>query len=359
MIRILIIILLITSNYTIGQDSISPEKDDLIKNLGSNTIDKINKKFVIISDTTELNLNSSDELIIPTNSNNKTKVVIVKEKNSFDFLKYLLPILTLLLGIGINKFLDKQLNKKKINKSGERWIAELRSLKEPLIKQVQSLQEFLKEHEKEEFKIPRLEIYSSLNGDIFKSLDKNELIQFIENNNKKLKFTEIVKISNKIHGYTSILIHLSETLKEKFNKFLSGVSLHTTSLSKNLQSFLRAFADFGVYIERQTENPMLDARYKPIAELYKEHITPYLNEGDYNVFVLDKDFFMPIIDILSHQRFDESIKPLTRATTSCLDDIKGIRFEKKYMTDNVKTILEHYNEQIENLDKIINKIEKH
>jgi len=99
-------------------------------------------------DTVELTLKNNEELSIPVDSNSPAKIIMIQEKSKSDFFKYLFPILTLLLGIWIKEVLDKRNNKKKIKKTGERWVAELRSLEEPLIKQIEVLEEFLAEHKK-------------------------------------------------------------------------------------------------------------------------------------------------------------------------------------------------------------------
>ena len=165
---------------TINKASKNQEK----KTISSNR-EVINKTKLI--DTTTLNFENK-EITIPSNRQNTTKIVIVKEKEKTDWLKYSLPVFTLLLGIWIKEILEKHSNKTKIKKSGERWIAELRSLKEPLEQQIKSLQKFQTENDTNEFEIPNLGLYSSVSGDIFKSLDKSELIKFIEQNNKDLDF---------------------------------------------------------------------------------------------------------------------------------------------------------------------------
>lgn len=185
-----------STNLNIEKDDSFPKKqsEKVIQKDKTTAIHTVSKNNIPIIDTTRLSFTSSGELTIPIATNGLTKVVMIKEKSKFDFFRYLLPIFTLLLGIYIKEVLDERSEKKKIKKSGERWVAELRSIEEPLIKQIQTLKEFNEEHKKGEFTIPRIKVFSSLNGEVFKSLDKNELIQFIQMNNEKSEFNEIVKI---------------------------------------------------------------------------------------------------------------------------------------------------------------------
>lgn len=311
------------------------------------------------NDTIELLIKNNDKLDIPITNDRVTKVILAKEKSKFDFLGYLLPILTLLLGIWIKEYLDKENESKKIKKSGERWIAELRSLEEPLKKQIQTLKEFKEEHEKEEFNIPTIKFYSALNGEVFKSLDKNELIQFIEINNKKSAFEDIVLISNQTHGFTSILIHLHDSLKEKFNKFLNETSKYVDALNSSLQSFGVAFADYGVELEMELKaDPSGDKRYKPLADLYSDYIIPHLEDGKFNPYELKQEFFLPTLKILSQNRFDPRIKPMLIAVNAALNAIKGIEMEKHYMTKIINKMIGYYEKQLEDLEVVVKKINK-
>lgn len=357
--RLLTTYLILFTVFAFSQDSIGIQLDSLTEEKQTVLSDSILKESLKTDDTIILDFDKN-ELLIPLERDNLTKVVMVKEKSKVDWLKYLLPIFTLFLGIWIKERLEKRSNKKKIKKSGERWIAELRSLEEPIKKQIQSLEEYAKDHEKEDFKIRNLQVYSSLNGELFKSLDKNELIKYIELNNKKTDFKEIVKISNSTNGYVSILVHLYETLREKFNRYLSGTSKHTTSLSLSLQEFSSAFKDYGVELEKELQSdPLDDVRYKPIAELYSSQIMPNLKEGKFNPFVLRKEFFLPLVDILAYLRLDPRTKGLASAMTNGLNAIKGIELEKDYMSKNLNSIITQYKEQLTELDKLINKIAKH
>lgn len=357
-IRILIIITVFTTVNLYCQDSIGQKTDSLKGEISIQSADSSENRNSQKSDTTTLDF--KNELTIPISKDNLTKVVMVKEKTKVDWLKYLLPIFTLFLGIWVKEIIEKRSDKKKIIKSGERWITELQSLEEPIKEQIESLKSFLEEHEKEEFKIPRLQIYSSLSGEVFKSLDKNDLIKFIELNNKKKNFKEIVKISNRTNGYVSILVHLHETLQEKFKNYLSGTSTHTTSLSLSLQSFNSAFRDYGVELERELgSDPYNDPRYRPIADLYSAQIMPYLQGGEFNPFILERNFFIPLVRILADLRLDPRTKELASSMTAGLNAIKGIQLEKGYMSENVNTVLKHYEEQLEELEKVINDIKKH
>jgi len=335
--------------FTFGQSSIETRTDTLdVKK--SNTIvskqktDTINK----ISDTLDLNCKKRKCSL---------KVQMVKEESPIEFLKYLLPIFTLLLGIAINKTLDYWSDKKKIKKAGKRWIGEIRCLETPMKTQIEVLEAFLITHSKETFETPKLAIYSILNCEIFKSLDKGELLKYIKFN-KKSDYKEIVKASNTIHGYINIITNLYETLKVVFENYKSDASNYVNSMNNNLQLLLREFADYGVLLEKELgTDPVNDSRLRPILDLISKHIQPKRQTGDYNVFELENVFFIPLLSILSHLRLDERTRNLSVYTSNCLNDIKGIRMEKKYLTDNMTYIIDSYKKQLKDIENIINIIE--
>lgn len=357
--RIFTTCLILFSVFAFCQNSIEIKVDSLTKETEQILSDNTSNKRAKTNDTTTLDFDKN-ELIIPLNKSGSTKVVMVKEKSKVDWLKYLLPLFTLFLGIWVKGFLEKRSNKKKIKKSGERWIAELRSLREPLEQQIESLEKFQAENDTEEFEIPNLGLFSAVNGEVFKSLDKSELIKYIELKNKKLDFKIIIKISNRTNGYISILEHLHKTINDKFDKYLEGISKHTSEFTKNIQAFNLAFADYGVALEKELGvDPVNDPRYRPLVDLYTEHIIPHLTDGKFNPYLLDEQFFLPIVNILSHYRLEPQTKPLSIVITACLSSIKALRMEKHYITENIKALIILYQKQLEDLDEITSLLEKH
>ncbi len=358
-----LLVLILISSTSFGQ---------IKKNEG---ITKDSNKNKAISDSNLISKSkksNSKETLIPIEPNRDTKIILVKEKGETDYPKYLLPIFTLLLGIAINKILDRLADRKKTKRTGERWIVELRSTEEPIKEQITSLKEFKEGLENQNFEHPRLSIFTAINGELFKSLDKNDLIKYIELKNKKPwykkpyatnkkakleEYKKIIKISNRTHGHISILVHQFEMIKEKFQSYLSGTSNHTTSFSKNLQIFIKSLQTYNLEIEKEGANMNTDARVKPIFDLYMIHIHAHRNDGKYNPFTLETNFFIPVLGILTPFRMDERTIPLTSSITACLNDIAGIKMEKIYMIENTTTLIKRYEELLEDLNPIINEID--
>jgi hypothetical protein len=355
---ILLILFLFLTSCSYAVDEINEKIETKSKNISILKSDSVEINHIIIPETLNFNF-SKDSLIIPTIENCQTRVVMIREKSKFDFLKYVLPILTLLLGILIKELIDKWTNRQTIKKSGKRWVAEILSLTQPINNQIKSISNFKDKHTYESYGIPVLDIYPSLDCEVFKSLDKNDLIRYIGIRNHKMDFTDIIRISNKTHGYISVLSYLHEILKSKFQIFLDGASEHINSLTQNLQALLMAFIDYGLKLERELEeDPQNDTRYKPMHELFSKHIMSKMEKGDYNPFELRDLFFIPLMKLLTQARLDDRTRPLSLIVSRCFNDIKGIHMENKYISDSISNIKKEYEKQLKDLVDIVNDIDK-
>lgn len=319
-----------------------------------NEINTTENKFNVENDTVKKVI--KDSFLIHKNelmNKNDVRIYIKENEEKTNTFKDILPILTLLLGIFINRSIDCVTERKKIKKNGERWNAELNSLELPIKRQIELLEEFLIEHNKEKFEIPKLVISQALNCESFGPLDKTELIKYFEKFKSK-NYSESVSASNKINSFIGILKNHYENLKKKFEEYLSGFSNHTSNLNVNLQLLMKSFAEYGVLLEAELNgDPINDPRYRPIFDLFKSEIIPYMEEGNYDIYVLEQKFFKPLLEILSKLRMDERINPMTDYTRNCLNFIKGIKMEKKYLSDNFSTLIERYKEEEKELTEII------
>jgi hypothetical protein len=294
--------------------------------------------------------------IIKFNDTSLNEIYFSNNSKSSSF-KDILPILTLLLGIVINKMLDRISECKKIKRNGERWGAEIRSLTTPIEKQCESLEKLIIEINKDEFKIPTMTINPALNCEIFNSFDKVDLIRYFEKF-RNVNFEGAVAISNNIHSTNTILAGLYIAMKEKYNDYLEAVSEHTTSLSRNLQELMASFGNYGVDLEIEIgQDPINDARYSNIYSLFSKFIIPKLGRGDFDIYALEKDFYIPLSDELSKLRTDRRTKEMVDNVFKCFNDIKGIKMERGYIAENIKTIIERYKELSPDIKEIIRKFD--
>jgi len=345
--KLFLVVLLLSSFCCLGKDSVtnlSGKKTTVTKNHTGTT------------DTVKYPIEDSVYLSLPA-SKSATPVYIIQQASKSSPFKDVLPILTLVLGIAINKVLDWFKDKKKINKVGERWVAEIRGIESPIAQQIDLLKESLKKERENKYSYSNLPVVSTLDCEIFKSLDKSDLLKFIERHNKN-NYHETVLISNQTHGFISILVRLHTTLEEKYNDFLKGTSHHTTTVNENLQDLGRNFAYYQVELEKELgHDPIKDPRYRPILDLYDKYIEPHRKDGAFDLFLLDDLFFEPLTKIFAILRHDERTKGMADATLGCVNGIKGIRMEKHYWAENIEEIIRLYQDQLNALPTIANRIE--
>lgn len=328
-------------------------------------------KSLAQSDTVEIANLSSNETQIPVDPEKITKVFILKDVAVDDYSKYIISIISLLIGFFLNRVYDWWNNNRRMKRSGERWVVEIRSIKVPIKTQIDSLNDFKDKLDLQDFVAFNIVAQTAINGDIYKSLDKNELIKYIELNNgkpwykkpfirskndKSIEFNNVVRISNRTHGYIAILSHQSNMINERYNAFLTGTSKHTTEFTKNLQLFITEFRKFNLSIETEGKDIGVEPITAPIVHLYMQYITPHLKDGKYNPFLLRDDFFTPVVDHLGVHRLDSRTIPLISAAICCLDNIAGIQMERIYMIENINTIVTTYKELADGLESMIDEI---
>lgn len=314
---------------------------------------------------------STKPISVPIYSQKNTQIILAKEESAdTEWAKYALPILTLFLGIGINRLIDWVNKRGATIRNGERWVVELRSTEVPLSQQMTDLTEFRDRLSFIEFVIPEIKAMTNLNGDVFKSLDKNELIKYIEIKNakplykrifdskeeKEKAYKKVVSISNYTHGHIAIMEHQYNLISEKFKSYLNVTSGHVLSFNNHLQEFLREYGMYNLNYEKEGVNIFEDERTAPLSVLYIAQIAPHIEDGTYNPFKLRDYFFIPSIRHLENYRFEEKTLSLAKSITACLNDIAGIKMEVEYMTKNTNIILERYSELLTSLPDVIRDI---
>lgn len=336
-IRILIYLVIINTNICFPQESIN---DTSLK-----TSKKINSKNTVVL---------KDSLIL-----NEKEPIVIKLENSqnSDNFKYIFPIITLLLGVGLNKFIDYRNKRNKTKKTGKRWLAELRILNEPLEKHILNIDAFLAVQNNVFFAIHSPFFFTTLDCEVFNTLDKTELVEYLEYF-KKNKDEIAIKHSNKINGFITVLKNHNENYKIQFELFKNNVNTITDSFSKNLMTLQREFVNYGVELEKELNaDPINNQRYKPLYDLFKSEILPFLQDGKYDIFKLENSFFIPLIKIFSDLRLDPKVQKMMEYSKNSVNDIKAIKMEQYYLTENYNSLKNRYIESKNELPNIIKLLE--
>lgn len=339
--------------------------------------DAINQNKTISDTAVSINGDTGNAIIntkpitLALDSPKNIRVILAKEEPAgTDWAKYILPIVTLFLGIFINRSIDWLNKRSSTIRNGERWVVELRTTEVLITQQMTDLIEFKDRLSLTELSIPEIKAMTNLKGDVFKSLDKNELTKFIEVKNSKPKYRqifstkaerenhyqEVVSISNYTHGHIAIMEHQFNLIGEKFHLYAKSTSEHVQSFNKHVQEFLAEYGMYNLNYEKEGINIFTDERTGPLSVLYASQIAPYMATGTYNPFKLRDDFFIPAITHLAGYRFEERTIPLAKCIRACLNDIAGIETATVHMTKNINIILERYSELLNSLPGLINDI---
>lgn len=339
------------------------------KSINSNSVSEQTTKIDFVkSDTVKVSNLSTTGSNIPIDTSKNTRIVIVKDVSKEDYSKYFISLISLLVGFFLNRFYEWWNNRRKITQSGKRWIIELSSLEESIQKQIESLKtldELLKDDANA---VPNLTIYPILEGEVFKSLSKDDLVNYIQSKNTKPffrsrkekldDFKATIKISNKVNGFITRMKSYYEQIEIRHKSFSTEKSALTNDLSKNLQKWIKAFADYGIQLEKDEDSNHLELpQYKPIADLFLTEIVPYREDGNFKHDKLKNDFFIPVLQTVVLFRADPRIAEISSIATDCLNTIAAIDLELHYIDINLNKIILHFNELLEDLNPLLNDID--
>ncbi len=331
------------------------------------------KPQIKLNDTLKIELSDKP---ISIKGNRATQIVIVKEKNSSNSFNTLLPLIFtltgLIVGFFINRLYEWYINRKRIKKSGKRWNIELKTLEEPLKHQIKSIEEFMLSVAKREWKYDSLELMTTINSDRFSSLDKNDLMDYIDYITKlhwykQLFFSEAksreqydkaVKISNHIHGFIDVLSHNFQMINNKWDEFQDGISATTKKLNQDLETLNIQMSNLNFQIANDTLKIYQNQDYTPFFNLYFQFISQLRQNANYNMHNSQKDFLEPAIIELGKLMKDNRILPITASISILFNDLRAINAEKDYVLDNMTELIMRYNKSLELLPKIIEKLEE-
>ena len=318
------------------------------------TLVKSDTLEICYGDTMTVSLNSDS-----TNYSTNEKFILnfQQQPKKRDYVNLILPIITLLLGFFLNRGYEYFNEKRKIVRSGERWIAELQGLEEPILSQKKSLEEFLENHSIDKFEPPQLEIHQILDCEIFKSLEKSDLLKFIKTREKN--YADVVKVSNSVHGFISSMNFIYNDITSRFNEYLENTSKHVELFNEHLKQLNQSFGMFGVAIETETgKDPMEDKVFNQMYSLFHKYISPYNETGDIELFGLQKEFIMHLSAIVATYRANKDIQKIAIHLSNCNMEIKAIRMEKRYLSENFGKVIEYLVKSKNNLDNVIKSLNK-
>jgi len=322
-------------------------------------------------DTVKIELGNSPKPINPA-----AQIVIVKEKEPDSNFGRMLPIIStltgLVVGFFLNRFYEWYSNRKKIKKSGKRWNIELKTLEEPIKHQIKSIEEFKLSVAKREWSYDPLDLMTTINSERFSSLDKNDLMDYLEHKTKfpwhkelfsseariQENYNKAAKISNHIHGFIDVLNHNFQHLNNKWDEFQDGISATTKKLNQDLDTLNNQINSLKYLIANDTQKIYSNEQYRPFFDLYFQFIT-YLNQNpNYNMHRIRVDFLDPAMMELGKLTKDNRILQTASSISILYTDLRAVNSEKDYVLDNMTELISRYSKSLDALVKIIEKFDE-
>jgi len=322
-------------------------------------------------DTVKIELSNSPKPINPA-----AQIVIVKEKESASNFGRMLPIIStltgLVVGFFLNRFYEWYINIKKIKKSGKRWKIELKTLEEPIKHQIKSIEEFKLSVAKREWNYDSLELMTTISSDRFSTLDKNDLMDYLDCKTKfswhrqlfssetriQERYNKAAKISNHIHGFIDVLSHNFQHLNNKWDEFQDGIAKTTNKLSQDLESLNIQMNTLNYQIANDNLKVYSSEQYKPFFTLYFQFILHLNKNPNYNMHKMQQDFLEPAMMELGKLTMDNRILQIASSISVLHTGLRAVNSEKDYVLDNMTELISRYNKSLDALAKIIEKFDE-
>lgn len=271
--------------------------------------------------------------------------------------KDILPVITLVLGLVLKELIDNWSNIKRTKKIGKRWKTELQTLVKPLERQAEEIQKCIDYRTTNPNEPPKMVSIASLECENFESLDKSELLEYI--NRYYLKdYQEAVSLAGQINLELSIIKSNSLLLKDTFVKGLQEIGTRHDKLTVNFQELLHALH---VYKNKLFNNGGMAAlegdKFRTLDQLYGLQVLPHLNDGKFDYRVLNSDYFTPMIKELDRLSADENTHQMASSTRKCLDNVAGINMESLYLITNLGNLMRYFQQSKTDLVKLLDKLD--
>jgi predicted transcriptional regulator len=189
---------------------------------------------------------------------------------------------------------------------------------------------------------------------IFLTLDKSDLLKYINLYSQAEDFSDSVRKSNSINSFLSILINNNIILREKIKSYITNVSSAITLLNEDISEMSLAFIRYSAEIEKEigTEvDPRQHSKYKDIFQLFNSYKEAKYYGND--IKNLKEKFYSPLQEVLLDHRKDPRISGILKCCINALKNLHSIEAERNYFSVSMKKIISLYQDNLTSLPEII------
>lgn len=309
--------------------------------------EQIEKDYIIEQEMDSLFFQFENDTITFSQPTTISQIVYAEHKESPNtFYGIIFPVITLILGVAIDRSAQMIIDKRKMKKNGKRWKNELESCVSPIQKQIESLSGFVHDYcdNPQRYDMPGISIYPILKGTTFASLNKEDLQDYLEC--KKGSKTSVQERFYKITTFVMSLELIYQSFIEAYNSFKQ-------SSSRQIEVFNTVQLEYSQLLlatSSKVPNEMTEGDYIRLRELFDYAFSTYPNV---NLFDLEAPFISPSLSVLSRYGMQE-YKNMNDKLIEMRYCINGLGLEKVYLKTNLLNVIEQYNLCLNALDVIRN-----
>jgi hypothetical protein len=181
-----------------------------------------------------------------------TKVFSGVQDDAFGWLWKILPIFTLLLGIGVQRLITVRDQRNKERKAANDLITEIQLIDEPARKQVEAIDKFIKEQSVRKVTIPVLSAHSALNLERLKAIDRTAVVEHLTRMSGDRK--EALRLANKLFSGCDLVTGYYGELESMFEEYKRRGTEYHSIWQKHLNEWQRAVDAIVVEAEKEEKN---------------------------------------------------------------------------------------------------------
>lgn len=253
-------------------------------------------------------------------------------------LEKLFPVLTLILGILLNRLFARLDKRRKDKKTAHDLITEIELLEEPLKSQLIAIDELIAQLQERKFETPKLTMVALLNMDRLKAVDRSAVVDHLAVNYANRR--EALQKANELFSGCDIIAARYTQIQEIVEDYLDAASdafERWRSASNALSlAMARAVAD----IERNGGNPSNDPYISRAVQLEMA-----VHDSVSDVFVMLDKFHAPLTELNGNNRTDPRSERLAECNGDARKAILAIEHAKEHTWTKLKAVRKAMDEQ--------------
>lgn len=274
-----------------------------------------------------------------------TKVFAGGQGDSFGWLWKVLPIFTLLLGIGVQRFLTLRDQRKEERKAATDFVTEVRLTEEPARKQLEQIDKFIATQSVRRITVPELTAHRGLNLERLKSHDRSSVVEHFTR--RIGDRTQALKLTNKLFSGCDLLTGFYHRIEELFKEYCRRGTECEDAYQRLLNEWMRAAGSIVVGVEKTGGDPNKDAFVVGLVKLMRLAS----DNADKDLYFFLDELHVPHIMLTAEYRKDDRIMEVAELNAKARFAILGLDSLRQEMVTKFQYLREDIGNESSNLLK--------